>query len=97
MRNHPGEDLSLNRLAQLSNLDPTYFHKLYTKAYGKTPAQQTVNYRIVAAKLALAEGSMSISEVAAQCGFSSQAYFCNKFRQITGKTPTEYRKSIFLR
>ena len=91
MRNHLGEDLSLSRLAQLSNLDPTYFHKLYTKAYGKTPSQRTLHYRIVAAKLALAEGELTLSEVAAQCGFSSQAYFSTKFREVTGKTPARYR------
>ena len=91
IREHPAEDLSLKRLAELSNLDPTYLHKLYTSAYGKTPAQQTLAYRLLAAKLALAEGELPLAEIASRSGFSSQAYFCSKFKQVEGVTPSEYR------
>ena len=92
IREHLSEELSLKKLAQVSNLDPTYFHKLFTRRYGKTPAQRILSRRITAAQIALEEGNLSISEIAAQCGFSSQAYFAAKFREITGRTPTEYRK-----
>lgn len=92
IRDHLTEDLSLKHLAQLSNLDPTYFHKLFTNAFGKTPAQRTQDYRVLAARLALAEGILSLEEIAAQCGFSSQAYFCNIFKKAAGETPLQYRK-----
>ena len=45
-----------------------------------------------AAQIALEEGSGSVAEIAAQCGFASQTYFAAKFREITGYTPTAYRK-----
>lgn len=93
IREHLVEDLSLKRLAQISNLDPTYFHKLYTRVYGKTPAQRVLSRRITAAQIALEEGSLSIGEIAAACGFSSQAYFASKFREVTGESPTGYRKT----
>ena len=92
LREHYAEDLPLKKLAGISSLDPTYFHKLYTRAYGKTPAQRLLSRRITAAQIALEEGSLPIAEVAAACGFASQAYFTSKFRQITGMTPTAYRK-----
>lgn len=92
IREHLSEDLSLKKLAQVSNLDPTYFHKLFTKAYGKTPAQRVLSRRITAAQIALEEGNLSVAEIATQCGFTSQTYFAAKFREITGRTPTEYRK-----
>ncbi|MBO5317221.1 MAG: helix-turn-helix transcriptional regulator [Oscillospiraceae bacterium] len=94
IREHPGEDLSLKRLAEISNLDPTYLHKLYTSAYGRTPAQQALAHRILAARLALAEGELSVGEIASQCGFSSQAYFCSKFKKVMGKTPSQYRRQF---
>lgn len=94
IRDNLSEDLSLARLAELSNLDPTYFHKLYTSAYGKTPAQRTLAYRITAAKLALVENELSLSEIASQCGFSSQSYFTSKFKQATGRTPSQYRRVL---
>ena len=92
IREHYDEDLSLKKLAQISNLDPTYFHKLYTRVYGKSPAQRLLSRRITAAQIALEEGDLPIAEVAAACGFASQTYFASKFRQITGRTPTDYRK-----
>ncbi len=92
IREHLAEDLSLAVLAQVSNLDPTYFHKLYTRVYGKTPAQRVLSRRITAAQIALEEGNLSIAEIATKCGFSSQTYFACKFRELTGKTPTQYRK-----
>lgn len=97
IREHLTEDLSLERLAEMSNLDPTYFHKLFTSAYGKTPAQRTLVHRITAAKLALAEGEGSVSEIAARCGFSSPSYFSSKFKQATGKSPTQYRAVLLAR
>ena len=92
MREHLSEELSLEKLAKLSNLQPSYFHKLFTAAFGVTPANRVLGYRISAAKEALVEGVLPLVEIAAQCGFSSQTYFCYRFRKVTGQTPAQYRK-----
>ena len=92
IREHLSEDLSLEKLAKQSNLEPTYFHKLFTAAFGVTPANRVLGYRISAAKTGLIEGSLPLVELAAQCGFSSQTYFCYRFRMVTGQTPAQYRK-----
>ena len=92
IREHLSEDLSLKKLAEISSLDPTYFHKLFTRVYGKTPAQRVLSRRITAAQIALEEGNLTVGEIAARCGFTSQTYFAAKFREITGRSPTEYRK-----
>lgn len=94
MRSHISEPLSLNDLAKMSNLDPTYFHKLYTAAFGATPAQRLLRYRIQKAKTGLLSNSVSLNDLAEKCGFSSQTYFCYKFRQVTGMTPTQYRQKM---
>lgn len=92
IREHLSENLSLENLAKQSNLEPTYFHKLFTAAFGVTPANRVLGYRISAAKSALIEGSLPLVEIAARCGFSSQTYFCYRFRLATGQTPAQYRK-----
>lgn len=94
MREHLSERLNLEQLAKLCNLNPTYFHKLFTASYGRTPMQQLLNYRIMAAQRGLIAGDQPLHELAAQCGFSSQTYFGYKFKQVTGKTPSQYRKEI---
>lgn len=94
IREHLSEELSLAVLAKVCNLDPTYFHKLYTAAFGKTPAQRILGFRIAAAKTGLIERKVSLGELASKCGFSSQAYFCYKFKQVTGVTPMQYRSEL---
>jgi len=97
IRDHLSEELTLASLAKLCSLDPSYFHKLYTAAFGRTPAQRILGFRIAAAKTALIENKISLSEIAARCGFSSQTYFCYKFKQVTGMTPMQYRREMLSR
>ena len=92
IREHLAEDLSLEVLAKVANLDPTYFHKLFTAVYGTTPAKRVLGYRISAAKNGIIEGVIPLDELAAKCGFSSQAYFCYKFKKSVGSSPTHYRQ-----
>ena len=92
IRDHLGEDLSLQQLAKQSNLDPTYFHKLFTAAFGTTPAKQLLNYRIDAVKAGLLDERISRRALALQCGFSTPSYMSVKFRQVTGMTPSQYQK-----
>jgi len=92
IRLHLSEDLSLKNLAERCNLDPTYFHKLFTAAFGKTPAQRVLGYRITAVKTGLLEEDLSLETLAERCGFSSASYLGVKFREATGQTPTEYRR-----
>lgn len=97
IREHLDKDLSLETLAKLANMDPTYFHKLFSSVFGMTPAKRVLSYRISAAKQGLIEGSMPMSELALKCGFSSQAYFCYKFKKVVGHTPAKYRELALLR
>lgn len=97
IREHFAEELSLENLAARYNLHPNYFHRLYTAAYGKTPAQRILSCRISAAKTALLTENRSISEVAAECGFSSQSYFGYKFKEVTGYSPLQFRKKMLSR
>lgn len=94
IRGHLSDELTLKVLAAQCNLDPTYFHKLFTAAFGKTPAQRVLDYRIAVAKTGLLENKVSLNELATRCGFSSQTYFCYKFKQVTGKTPLQYRADV---
>jgi len=92
IQNHYAEDLSLSRLAEYCNLNPSYFHRLYTAAYGMTPAKRILSCRIAAARMALVTEKQSIAQIAESCGFSSQTYFGYKFKEVTGYTPLQYRK-----
>lgn len=92
IREHLSEVLTLEQLAAMCNLSPTYFHSVFTDFFHKTPAQFILDCRIAAAKTGLLTGTQTLAELAADCGFSSQSYFCYKFKQVTGQSPLQYRK-----
>lgn len=92
IRDHLCENINLEQLSRGSNLHPTYFHKLFTAAFKKSPAEQLMWYRILAAMEMLSGDDRPVAEVASACGFSSQNYFSYKFKETTGLSPTQYRK-----
>jgi len=94
LEEHLNEDVDLERLARDSHLHPTYFHKLFTAAFGKTPAEYLMWHRVMVAREYLRDDNCSISEIAAKCGFSSPSYFSQTFRKHSLCSPSKYRKDI---
>lgn len=97
IRNNLTNDLSLESLAAVANLSPSYFHKLFCRHFSMTPGDFVLQCRVSAAKSLLVEGSLSLGNVAEQCGFTSQSYFNYRFKQIVGMTPLQYRKTSLSR
>ena len=97
IQTHLAEPLTLERIASSVNLSPFHFHRLFTEFFGRTPSQYILSCRIANAKLALLRESCSVSTVASTCGFSSQTYFCYKFKSETGMTPLQYRRKMLSR
>ena len=94
LRTHLSENVDLEKLAQNSGLHPTYFHKLYTAAFGHTPTENHMRYRIRAAWARLRDDNMTVAEIARMYGFASQSHFCRKFKQYSAQTPSQFRKSL---
>lgn len=88
---HYQQPVSLKELAEVANLSPIYFHKLFTAYFHKTPNQYLLDLRIELAKRKLLEEVFSLAEIALECGFTSQSYFCSRFKKLTGMTPLQYR------
>jgi AraC family transcriptional regulator len=49
--------------------------------------------RIAHAEQLLSANGLGVAEIAATCGFSSQAHLTLAFEKQTGMTPAEYRRS----
>ncbi len=86
-------DLDLNTLAAESGYSRSHFLRTFRAAMGCSPHQWLTRLRGERAKTMLRENSMSLIDIALDCGFSSHAHFSNTFRQIVGVTPSEYRRT----
>ena len=83
--------LSLDKLASLVNLHPTYFSDYFQKATGMRPLRYIAQRRTERARLLLLTSTMSMKEIATECGFPDVNYFFRAFKRQTGVTPMNYR------
>ena len=72
-----------------------YFRRNYKKLFGITFHQDCVHARLARAKYFLAVSSLSISEIAEQCGYLDEKFFQRQFSKVTGITALQYRNTIF--
>lgn len=85
------ESWNLERMAALAGYSTYHFLRLFQQVMGKTPNHYVTECRIAAAKLLLATTALSVTEVAARCGFAQASYFIRVFRSAEGVSPKMYR------
>lgn len=85
--------ISLKECADLCGFSPTYFSKYFKKYMGITFQNYVKNTRIEHAKWLLAISSHSITEIALESGFSDMRVFYKLFKQETGMSASDYRKT----
>lgn len=86
------EHWTIEKLAMLAGYSQSRFQQLYRFAYGQSPIDDLIRFRIHNAQTKIATGKLNITEIAAECGFSSVHYFSRCFKKVTGKTPSELIK-----
>lgn len=58
------------------------------------PHRYHISRRIDHAKARLANVNLSVTEIGQQLGFSESGAFASTFGRFTGRTPTDYRRSL---
>ena len=86
-------DVSLVSLAQEAGYSRGHFLKMFRMSTGTTPHRYVLQRRIEHARSLLTRREIKIIDIAAECGFSSQAHLTYVFRQFVGVTPAEYRRA----
>ena len=86
-------DLSLASLAKESGYSRSHFIRMFRSATGLTPHQYVLERRLCTAQHLLRQSRISLADIALGCGFSSQSYMTDIFRQQLGITPQQYRRS----
>lgn len=90
LNEHYTESVTLTELSAELHVHPSYLSKLFHMETGFTIVLYKNTLKIEHAKKMLENGS-GISEAAYSTGFECTKYFSRIFKQITGKSPSEYR------
>jgi AraC family transcriptional regulator len=88
---HLDRDLTLAELANVVNISPTYFARLFKRATGISPHQYVIQQRVERAKEMLLKTDLAIADIALQVGFSTQSHLTRHFKHIIGVTPKQVR------
>lgn len=92
VRDHLGEDLSLERLALVAAFSPFHFHRVFRAITGETLSAFIQRHRLERAAVALIhQRDESVLAVALDHGFSSAATFARAFKAHFGMSATGWR------
>lgn len=94
--NYYNEQITLDQMARIAYMSPTYFSKKFKKVTGFGFKEYLNNIRIKMATNMLTETQYSITEIAAYCGYHDSNYFGDVFKKLTGVSPNKYRKDHFI-
>lgn len=94
IRKHPGEKITLHSMADLCNISPSYFSKLFAQQKLGTLSDYVNSVRIEHAKELLQSTEIPIHNIGMECGYSDAGYFIKVFKAHEKRTPMEYRNDI---
>jgi len=96
-RNYFSENLaSLADLAKRIGESKHHVSQVINEKLGRNFFELLASYRVEKAKSILTEdksGKLTIEEISEMVGYNSKTAFNNSFKKLTGKTPSEFRKS----
>lgn len=92
-KNYPRK-IFLKDISTAGNCCKTKCSCLFQKYLSTSPVLYLNNYRLEKSVFLLKNTTMSITEIAYTCGFSSTSYFCELFHKNYSITPKAYRLKI---
>lgn len=92
--NHLYGELSLETLAGLVHMNPSYLSRLFKKETGKPLTDYIQWKRVEEAKKLLTLTASSLSDIYSRLNFNDQSYFTKVFKKYAGVTPKQYRNGL---
>ncbi len=93
--NLSNHDITIEKLATLAHVSPTYYRKLFNKIYGTSPLKYLNELRLKRAKALLQTGYYSVESVSTQCGFIDPKYFSTCYKKYFGNSPDKDRLHLY--
>ncbi len=92
MEVHLHEHITVENIAKSIGITTSYLYRCFHRAYGISPKQFLSQKRLETAKLLLASGELTVSEIGRAVGYEDVLEFSRFFRTATGYSPSHYQK-----
>lgn len=89
---HYAEKLTMEQVAKTAYLSKYHFLRVFHQHMGVSPYEYLTSVRISKAKELLNTSGEGLDAIAAQVGFADGKGLIRRFRQLTGMTPSQYRR-----
>ena len=94
MHAHLPDNISLDSLAELVELSPFHFSRVFKQTTGMSPLQFVTRERVTSAQQLIRETKRSLIEIGLEVGYKNPSHFAQVFRRVVGVTPTEFRSAL---
>ena len=85
------QPLTLAELAAQAALSESHFARMCRQSTGLAPHQYVMQRRMEHAQQLVRHTALPLTDIALACGFNSASHFSNRFRSMTGITPSQLR------
>jgi AraC family transcriptional regulator len=86
--------VALKEVARECGLSVGHFSHAFRRTLGVAPHKWLIEQRVVLSKDKLRDDVLSLSDVAAECGFTDQSHLTRIFRQAVGVSPGTWRRAL---
>ncbi|MGN0754402.1 MAG: helix-turn-helix domain-containing protein, partial [Aristaeellaceae bacterium] len=94
MQDHyPDPELSISAIAEAFDMPTARLSLTFKELMRMSPLEYLTMLRVKRSKELLVSTDLSIKEIATQVGYYDASSFIRRFKQITGVTPLQYRRS----
>lgn len=92
LREKAGEAFSMRVISDQLGLGAVAFTRRFRACHGENPVEFLTRQRLEIARRLLLETSLSLDEIARQCGYASGFYFSNLWKKHAGLAPGAFRR-----